>query len=353
MGRFCVRFLLPLLLFLLVSKVHAFGMMSKEKKGEEMTCDALMAKSLVLANEGKAAAESQLTSSMKDLDKITRKAEELQAELQATTNDLTKRLNHANERISHIKKESKDALEQKQKEWELAMANAKEEAISEIRSLKDALQQLLNQKDTEVIQLETNYEKLVSAIRAEALLNVTAMQTETEALMKALVEKHEEEVATLQQQSNRLVEETNKKAVTQVEAAEEKARLQISDIGERAQETKKQYEQHLAKLTEEMKSKEEESKQLIADVTLKASEQMKEAEQNSTIEIAHVTALAKIETQTAMEEVKETHSKLKKVERERDELGEKYKEAFEVSVLGGFSLMHSSPVALHKFLLEK
>lgn len=307
----------PLLLFLLLPGAHAFGMMRSDRKVEEMTCDALMAKSLVKANEDKAAAESERDETLQKLDEMTNKAEELQKELEKTTEDLLGRLNDANERIATIKKESKEALEKRDElarqydkqmatlrdKAEMSVRDAKQNAKVEIAALKKTHEELLTQKETEVVVIKTNYEKLASAVRAEALLNVTTIQTETDASLKSLIQKHEEKVATLRQETD-----ASMKAII------------------------RHHEEEVASLQQEMNDKEAESKTMIEDIKSEATELIAATEKQAEIQISSIMEEAKIKINGAMRMAQELRKKLEEVEKERDVLDEKYKKAAQVSL---------------------
>lgn len=274
------------------------------------TCDALMAKSLVLANEATAAAESKLASCTHDLNNMTNKAEELQVELHATTTDLTNRLHQANERISLVQTESKEMLQQQEQKWELAMLQTKEQATYEIHSLNETLQTQLQEKNQEILHIKTHYEKVLSAIRTTALINITTIQTERNATLQALIETHTTQVNTLKQQikdmeltSTRLVNEAHLDAMARVDAIQKDTKQIISKMEQDAHETWKQYQNNLAHVLEEQRNKKEEYEQSIANVTRIASQQ-----------------------------VTEMQTKLQHVQEERKDLNQKYQIALEVSV---------------------
>lgn len=313
-----------LLFSIFVTGSHAFGMMRSDQKAErveEITCDALMAKSLVTANEGKAAAEAERDQALQKVDKMTSKAEELQKELEKTTEDLLGRLNDANERIATIRKESKEALEKGQKEWdelarqydiqmatvrhkaEMSVSDAKENAKAEIAAFKRTHEEIMKQKESEVDVLKTNYEKLASAVRAEALLNVTTIQTEADASMKALIQQHGEEVATLRQETD-----ASMKAIIQ------------------------QHEEEVATLKQEMNDKEAESKTMIEAIETEAAERIDAVEKQAKTQISIITEEANTKIHRATQMSKELGEKLEKVEKERDFLDEKYQKATQVSL---------------------
>ena len=75
-----------------------------------MTCDAMMAKSLVAANEATAMAQSERDQFFLDLERMTATAQELEQELKETTQDLTQRLFRANEDVSMLEKQHTASL---------------------------------------------------------------------------------------------------------------------------------------------------------------------------------------------------------------------------------------------------
>ena len=315
-----------MLLLIFVTGAHAFGMMKKDRKTEKaeemITCDALMAKSLVTANEGKASAESERDEALQRLDRMTNKAEELQKELEQTTQDLTSRLKDANEHILKIQNESKEEIQQKQKEWdelardydvqmatvrhkaEMAVSDAKETQKAEIASLKKTHEELMKQKERQVDAVKTNYEKLASAVRAEALLNVTTIQTDTEASMKALIQQHEKEMATLKQETD----------------ASMKALIQ-------------QHKEKVATLQQEMNDQEVESKTRIEAIQTEAAERIEAIEKQAKTQISIITEEANIKIHGATQKAKELSEKLKQVERARDVLDKKYQKATQVKLI--------------------
>jgi F0F1-type ATP synthase membrane subunit b/b' len=320
-----------------------------------MTCDALMAKSLVSANEQKAIAESERDETILQLSKMTQTATELEAELQAMTRDVTTRLNAANERIFQIQTQSnKDltALQKKQddmarqhdmevstlrNEADEAVAHVKNMALLELSSLKEAHETLVHQKEMDLVSIQTKHEQVVLAIRAEALSNVTTIQQDSETMIQSLIQTHFEEMATLQQKMmnqetacHMLVEEINSDAVTRLDAAEQEARIQISDIENQAQERIQTCQQELAQLQQELHDKEEEYKQSIANMKQDASKQQKEVEKHIRMEMDRITSHAKLEIQHAKETMQETLTNLQRVKQERNDLADNYKKATKV-----------------------
>jgi len=285
-----------------------------------MTCDAMMAKSLVVANEATAMAEAERDQFFIDLERMTLTTGELAKELKETTEDLTKRLFNANEEIAKIQKEGKEALEALNKKWaaELEEANSNmallrdrsERAIYE--GQQDAARRLnlqeeqheaaLQAKNDEMESMKVHYDELAAAVRAEASANITVLVKRSEALTASLKEEHAKHVALLQ---------------------------------------------------EEMKLKEQKSVELLEKTQTEAAEAMAHKEEESKNQLAAMEADYTAKLDKANDEIKDLDSKLKALEKERSTLEDKYNAASEVSRMTVVSLVEALYLTLALLLYRR
>lgn len=207
-----------------------------------MTCDAMMAKSLVAANEATAMAEAERDQFFQDLESMTLTAEQVEQELKETTQDLTQRLFQANEQQAKITKEFKQALQELDEKWkgemeeseknmallrdrsERAIYEGQQDAARRIKLQKEQHEQAIKEKNAEVERIKVHYDQLADAVRAEATANITSVVTQSSAVTAAL----KEELKLNQQKSTELLEATKTEATERMEQQEKENKQKLS-----------------------------------------------------------------------------------------------------------------------------
>lgn len=243
-----------LLLLLFTTTVHGellkkfkMGSMEKNKnsnnKQEEpaMTCDAMMAKSLVAANEATAMAQSERDQFFLDLERMTATAQELEQELQETTQDLTQRLFSAKQDLNDKEQQHQQALQTLESTWQAKLQDENdnmallrdrsERAIQELQ--QDARDRIaawqkerdasLLAKNEEMEQTKLHYEELATAVRAQAAQNITSVMTKAELQTRSLQEQHDKHVTLLQEEMK--LQQTKSDALLQQTKQESQNRL--------------------------------------------------------------------------------------------------------------------------------
>jgi chromosome segregation ATPase len=266
----------------LLNKFRMGNNMEKKHKNSEaaMTCDAMMAKSLVAANEATAMAQAERDQFFSDLESMTDTAQQLEQELKETTNDLTQRLFNANEASAALAKEHKEAMQALEAKWQTELDGKKDEisllrhrsekaihqtqqdAVTRLEALQKQHASELKTRNDELEATKIQYDELTNAVRAEAAQNITSIRSKAEMMTKSLKEGHAKHIALLEQESQ--FKETKNRQLLEATRQEMKDRLKEQESTHKQQlaSIEKEYTFMLSEANQEIKDLKKELKAL-------------------------------------------------------------------------------------------
>ena len=261
--------LLSLLSLLLTSRVHAdllkklmVGRMNRGDSAEDdssttaaTTCDSLLAKSLVTANELKAVVELELEEALKTLEAVVEDKTRLEQELQDTQEKLMETITESKETLVSVQQDARDAVERVQQERDAAIQHSnlkmeklsqesaeeiqeiRQETAAQIAQVKQEASALVEQKDLELSQMKTHYMELTEAVREEASRNMSRVVNDSELSIATLQEEHEKQLQELtdkmqqdQLKSRQELETCAKDATTALSKKEKEYKNQLSHV---------------------------------------------------------------------------------------------------------------------------
>jgi len=275
------------------------------KKAEVVTCDEIMAKSLVVANEEKAAVIAEKTAVVKAASLLSDRIDELSEKLkeaddriaaaevafsdleQTTQSKLDAAAKEADERI----KEANDAAAEEIERMKLNMSALKNSTAVKIERVEKLAYEQSKEKDEEVhIALEKSKEE------------IKRIQVETEEAKVKFLKLHQEDMAALRQEAA----EKESAYLEQLAEVKADAESDLEALRQEASQTELALERDMAEVKETAKSK-------IADIENEASRMIQEAFASADAAVAseaekHRETSRKLDE--AIEAAKEKESKL-------------------------------------------
>mmetsp|Transcript_148 Transcript_148/g.243 ORF Transcript_148/g.243 Transcript_148/m.243 type:complete len:631 (+) Transcript_148:46-1938(+) len=282
-----------------------------QKQEDAMSCDAIMAKSLVKANEAKAIAEEAYQSVLQKFEDATVRIGELEKDLAGALTTIDENEKQASETIAQVKKDAADDIEKIKSDAaeeiqaaQTEMKAAQDDAKAQIESIKLESAEKLEANQLQMKQTKEKAEKDIIDIKLKSAEQIEAVKEE----MKIAQEKANDRVADIQKQADTRVEEV-------MMLAEEEKRNAKTEL-DNAKANLKQREFEL----------EHETKEKVGAIEVDAKLKISDAEAERDLRIAEM-------KEKMAEEKEQAASYLSAVQDAADEAMEKLKKEHEAELL--------------------
>mmetsp|Transcript_4973 Transcript_4973/g.7537 ORF Transcript_4973/g.7537 Transcript_4973/m.7537 type:complete len:633 (-) Transcript_4973:108-2006(-) len=255
-----------------------------QKQEDAMSCDAIMAKSLVKANEAKAVAEEAYHSVLQKFEDATIRIAELEKDLAEALTTIDENKKQAEETIAQVKKDAATDIEK------IIFDSAEQ--------IKAAQEKMKASQDDAKAQIET--------IKLESAEKIEAIQIQ----MKATEKKAEDDIIEIQLESSEQIQAMKK----EMKIAQEKANDQVANIQKesdnRIQEVVELAEKEKLKANEDLKNAkahlkqqemlfESDAMEKIGKFELDANQKISDAESERDLRIAEMKASMIVEKDLA------------------------------------------------------
>lgn len=275
------------------------------KRTEPVTCDEIMAKSLVVANEEKAAVIAEKAAVVRAAALLTDRIDELSEKLKEA-ND---RVAAAELELSDLEQITQSKLDAAAKEADKRIAEANDAASEELERMKMNISALKNATALKIERVEkVAYENIkakddeVNYVREQTREEIKRIQVETEEVKVKFIKMHQEDMEALRQEAAEK-EIAHEREVTEVKAA---AESEIAAIRQEAAEKDIAHEHEMTEVKEAAASKiakiEREAERMIKETVASADAAM------SSERDKHMETLRKLNE--AIDEAKERESNM-------------------------------------------
>lgn len=261
-----------------------------EPKKAGATCDEIMAKSLVVANEEKAAITAEKAAVAKAASLLTERIDELNSKLK-----------EANDRVADLEQTTQSKVDAAAKEADERISKANDASLEELERMKLSMDALKNATAAKIEAKDAEIKKMQAETESEKVRFLKLQQEDMEDLRKETAEKvstYESQMAKVKATAELDIAKIKAEAKQQIEAAN----VEIAKIkAETERQTKEAIASTEAKVASEIEKRSETEKKLEMII-----HEAKEKENEMSSNIAELTTSSTI-LQNEVSFWKETH----------------------------------------------
>ena len=225
-----------------------------EPKKAGATCDEIMAKSLVVANEEKAAITAEKAAVVKAASLLTERIDELNIKLK-----------EANDRVTDLEQTIQSKVDAAAKEADEKISKANDASLEELERMKLSMNALKNATAAKIEAKDAEIKKMQAETESEKVRFLKLQQEEMEDLRKETAEKvstYESQMAEVKATAESDIEKIKAEAKQQIKAAIASTEAKVASEIEKRSETEKKLEMAI----HEAKEKENEMSSNIAEL---------------------------------------------------------------------------------------